>query len=50
MIESFMELVDQFNAFARLNPIVAGALSLWGLSVVTFFSRTLPQKIWKFVF
>jgi chaperone BCS1 len=48
MFDSIIELANQFNTFAKSNPVVAGAVSLYGLGIVTFFSRNLPRKIWDF--
>jgi len=34
-----------FNGFTHSNPIFAGAVSLWGLGVVTWLFRKVPTKI-----
>lgn len=36
-----------FNAYSKANPMIAGAVSLWGLSVVTWLCRKLPAQIWS---
>jgi chaperone BCS1 len=49
MIEFINGLVGQFNAYAKLNPVIAGAFSLWGLGIVTFFFRNVPSRVWNFI-
>lgn len=49
MLEHINELWVQFNAFTKSSPVVAGAVSLWGLSVVTFLLRGVPSKILGFI-
>lgn len=41
---------DQFMAFAQANPVVAGAVSLWGLAVVSFFLRGIPSALYGFFY
>jgi hypothetical protein len=36
-------------ALSKENPVLAGVLSLWGLSVVTFVFRSVPGRILDFV-
>lgn len=43
------KFVDHFNIYAKEYPVIAGAFGLWGLSVVSYFMRNIPDKIWKFV-
>lgn len=50
MIELITQYYEQFMAFANANPVVAGAISLWGLTVITFLLRTLPSKIYQFFY
>ena len=49
MLENLTVAYQDFLAFAKANPIVAGVVSLWGLTVVTFLCRTLPSKIYNAV-
>ena len=37
-----------FTAYAKANPILAGAVSLWGLGIVTWICRGVPRSIWQF--
>ena len=48
-MEFINSLWIQFNAFAEANQIVAGVVSLWGLSVVTFVFRSIPHKLMNIV-
>lgn len=45
-MDFLIHLLDQFNAYAKVNPLVAGAMSLWGLGVVTWICRGVPRAIW----
>ena len=38
-----------FTELSKNNPIVAGAISLWGLGVATYILKGIPNKIWNFV-
>lgn len=35
--------------FANQNQMIAGALSLWGLTVITYIARGVPMAIYRFV-
>lgn len=47
-MDTLMHLFQQFNAYAKVNPLVAGAMSLWGLGVITWVCRGVPRAIWGF--
>lgn len=49
MIRYLNDLLLQFSAFTKSNPVVSGVVSLWGLGVVTFLFREIPNKVWAFV-
>lgn len=34
-----------FNAYSHSNPMIAGAVSLWGLGLVTWVFRKIPMKL-----
>lgn len=34
-----------FNAYTHSNPVIAGAMSLWGLTVVSLVFRKIPAKL-----
>lgn len=36
-----------FNAYTHSNPVLAGVVSLWGLSLVTFVFRKIPAKVYN---
>lgn len=46
-MELFVHYFSLFNAYAKMNPIVAGATSLWGLAVISWFGRNIPNTIWN---
>jgi len=46
IIKFIYDFFTVFNNYAKDNQIVAGALSLWGLSVLSYFGRNIPRKIW----
>ncbi len=45
MIDFVQNIINQFNIYSKQNPIIAGAVSLWGLGVLSYLSRNLPKKI-----
>lgn len=42
-------IIAVFNAYAKDNQVIAGAVSLWGLGVISYFSRNIPSRIFKFL-
>lgn len=38
-------VVSDFNVYAKQYPMVAGAISLWFLGVISFLARNIPNKI-----
>lgn len=42
-------LFNQFNAYSKANPIVAGVVSLWGVGLLTWAFRNVPRAIWSFL-
>lgn len=34
-------------AFTKINPVVSGIISLWGLGMITYLCRELPLRIWN---
>lgn len=46
-MDTLIHLFQQFNAYAKVNPLVAGAMSLWGLGVVTWVCRGVPRAVWS---
>jgi len=44
-----INLISIFNTYAKTNQVVAGAMSLWGLGVLSYFGRNIPWKIWNII-
>lgn len=42
------EFAKSFNDYAKNYPIIAGALSLWGLGVISYICRDIPRRIYNF--
>lgn len=42
----FKDYVTAFNSYAKEYPMVAGAISLWGLGILTYICRDFPRKIY----
>lgn len=42
-------LITAFNAYAKEYPFIAGAISLWGLGILSYFTRDIPRRIWAFI-
>ena len=49
MLEKLNELYSLFKTLSQNNPIVAGAISLWGLGVITYICKDIPNRIWGFI-
>jgi chaperone BCS1 len=47
--EKVLMLYQQFKYLSTANPIVAGAVSLWGLGVLTYICKDIPTRIWGFL-
>ncbi len=50
MLSSLNELFLQFNTYSKSNPIIAGAMALWGLGVLTFVCRHIPVQLYNFLY
>lgn len=48
ILSQFSHLFDYIQTITKANPMVAGAVSLYGLGVVTFLFRHIPSKIITF--
>lgn len=44
-MEVLVEHFDQLQAIMKANPVVAGAVSLWGLAVMTWFAKSIPSAV-----
>lgn len=49
MLNFISSVFIQFNEYAKLNPVMAGAFSLWALGVTSFLCRGVPKAIWEFI-
>jgi hypothetical protein len=53
MIDLFLGFINDFikvfNNYAATNQVVAGAMSLWGLGVLSYLGRNIPMKLWTIV-
>lgn len=45
LVQTFLHFQD----YTKTNPIIAGAVSLWGLGVVTYLCRDIPKRIWSLI-
>ena len=48
-MDFLLDLFSQFNTYAKTNPVVAGAVGLWGLGVLTWLVRYVPSSIYYFL-
>lgn len=48
MIDWVVNTYHSFMVFAEANPVVAGAVSLWGLTVLSYLARGVPMAIYNF--
>lgn len=49
LLTQLSHYIDLFSIYAKANPVVAGALSLWGLGVTSYFTRNIPSRIWAII-
>lgn len=49
VLSFFQNIFDMFNQISKANPFIAGAVSLWGLGILTYLFRNVPQKIMSFL-
>ncbi|MCK5017004.1 MAG: AAA family ATPase [Candidatus Peribacteraceae bacterium] len=45
VLNSVLELWTQFTTYSKSNPVIAGVVGLWGLSVATFVLKQVPTII-----
>jgi len=46
-VTNLLHLWTAFNVYAKANPLVAGAASLWGLGIVTWLCKGVPVRLWN---
>jgi hypothetical protein len=44
-----MDLISMFTNLSATDPMIAGAISLWGLTVITYLIRTIPIKLFNLI-
>jgi len=49
MSDLLQTIITWLNEVSGNNQMIAGAISLWGLSVGSYFARHIPGLIWKFL-
>lgn len=49
MFDVINNIITIFNEYAQTNQVIAGAISLWGLSVLSYFGRNIPNKLYLFI-
>lgn len=49
-LDKVTDFHSQFMELSKNNPVVAGAVSLWGLGVLTYLVRDIPNRIKNFIF
>ena len=47
MIGYFNQIVISFNSYAKENQMIAGAISLWGLGMISYICKGLPRFIYN---
>lgn len=48
-MELLNQLLAQYTELLKTQPILAGLASMWGLTVLGFFFRDIPTRIWSFI-
>jgi chaperone BCS1 len=49
MLEQLLTHYKTFMEISKSNPMVAGAIGLWGAGLVTWMLRNIPGKVWGFI-
>lgn len=49
IIEFINKFIAGFNNYAEKNQVIAGAISLWGLGVLSYFGRNIPRQVWAVI-
>lgn len=47
MLETIQGLMDSLKQLSQDSPVIAGAMSLYGLGVLTYLLRGVPNAIWR---
>jgi chaperone BCS1 len=48
-MDFLLHLFNTVNTYSKTNPLMAGALSLWGLGVVTWICKGIPKWLWEHI-
>lgn len=49
LFEILSNIVNQFDLYAKENQFIAGAVSLWGLGILSYFGKNIPSSTWNWV-
>lgn len=49
MLELLNRLITMYGEYTKMNPVIAGAMSLYVLGTLTYLCRKLPESLWKFL-
>lgn len=49
MLETIQGLMDSLKQLSKDSPVVAGAVSLYGLGVLTYLLRGVPNALWNII-
>lgn len=45
----FRELIETFQAYAKVNPVVAGLAGIWTTGIITAVLIKFPRRVWAFL-
>lgn len=48
MLELLNRIVSAYGEYTKMNPVIAGAMSLWVLGTLTYMCRAVPASLWSF--
>lgn len=48
LLQTISNIYIEFSAATKENPVLAGAVSLWGLGVLTYIARNIPMQLFEF--
>ena len=38
-----------FSEFTKSNPVLSGLMGLWGIAIISFFTKSIPSSLWRFI-
>lgn len=48
-METINTLIQEFGAYSKEFPIIAGSLGLWFIGTASYFCKSIPNQIWTFI-